>query len=252
MLVLLFLSLAIAFLTVSNLRPSMVQSMTPAYGQMNEQRIGSPSIIRELFNIPPAATLLVYIKYQINNKTSSVSADTNPLRIIELQNTLKLEITPGNIHKPQTTNLVIQTHKGTTAGYESFPIRNFPEQKWVQLVIVREGRRYTVYYNGKIVLSQRTLNYPTVNSSQFIIGDSRISGTFALPRVVPVEYRISDVQNDLRNTSDTRHKPVSPDDAILPKGWSFLPSFGCPNGLFCYPIAQPGSNPLKSWKTPYA
>lgn len=252
MIILLLLSLVIAFFTISSLRPSMVASLTPAYGSLNEQKVGNPGQIKDSFMTPPSATLLVYIKYQINNKTSSITNDT-PLRIIELQNTLKLEITPGNIHKPQTTSLIIKTQNSNKEGsFETFPIINFPEQKWVQLVIVREGRRYTVYYNGRIVLSQRTLNYPTVNSSQFIIGDSRLSGTFALPRIVPAEYHINDVQDDLKKTSDTRHKPVTPSDKIFPESFSFLPSFGCPNGLFCFQQAQPVFNPLKSWKTPYA
>jgi hypothetical protein len=253
MLILLFLSLVIAFITVSSLRPSMIASLSPAYGELNGKNIGSPSQVRDSFMITPSSTLLVYIKYQVNNKTSSVSKESEPLRIIELQNSLKLQITPGNINKPQKTELVIKTQNSSNVvGYESFTLTNFPEQKWVQLVIVREGRRYTVYYNGRIVLSQRTINYPTVSSSQFIVGDSRLTGLFALPRIVPVEYHIQDVRADLKNTSDTRHKPVSPNDKIFPESLSFIPSFGCPNGLFCFQSPQPVFNPLKSWKTPYA
>ena len=155
--------------------------------------------------------------------------------------------------KQPITQLSIQTIENGNNIYEEFIIRNIPQQKWIHLVIVKEGRRYTVYYNGEAVFSERTKNYPTINSSQFIIGDKDISGLFALPRIAPIEYRINDVLSDLTTTSDTRHKPYLPTDSIFPKFLSIFPSFGCPNGLFCFStLSAPVHNPLKHWKTPYA
>jgi len=253
-LILLFFSILISFLVISKLRPSMVETLTPNYGDMNEKQVGSAGKVRDLFMVPPSSTILIYIKCKLNNKTSSINTDAQPVRIIELENSLKLLINPGNIQKPQTTTLVIKTQdSNNAASYETFPIKNFPEQKWVQLAIVREGRRYTVYYNGVVVLSKRTLNYPTINSSQFIIGDLRLSGTYVYPRIIPTEYHINDILDDLKKTSDTRNKPILPTDNVIPNLSKFLPNIGCPNGMFCFSTApQPAFDPLKKWKTPYA
>jgi hypothetical protein len=158
---------------------------------------------------------------------------------------------------PQTTQLTIQTRgENNTVVYESFPIKGIPQQKWIHLVIVKEGRRYTVYYNGVAVFSERTKYFPTINSSQFIVGDNELTGVFALPRIAPTEYRIDNVLQDLSNTSDTRHKPHLPNDSIFPQfsmsNFDWL-NFGCPNGIFCFSTySSPIQNPLKQWKTPYA
>jgi hypothetical protein len=96
------------------------------------------------------------------------------------------------------------------------------------------------------------VNFPTINSAQFIIGDKQLSGDFAIPRIAPTEYRINDVLSDLAATSDTRYKPYLPTESILPSYYFFIPSFGCPNGFFCFSTSKTVQNPLKTWKSPYA
>jgi len=220
---------------------------------MTQTKIGTSTDIRNIFMTPPAATILTYINYKSGNKTSSINTPS-PIRILELQNSLKVELIPGNMKTPDSTQLTVQTRgENNSVVYERFPIKNIPQQKWIQLVIVREGRRYTIYYNGEVVFSDRTKHFPTINSSQFIIGDNNLSGTFALPRIAPTEYRLDDVLSDLAATSDTRYKPYLPTESIFPNFYNIMPSFGCPNGLFCFSTSSvPIQNPLKQWKTPYA
>ena len=251
-LIVLFITLSISLAILSNLRPSMYVSLSPSSGAMTQTNIGSPGDVRANFMTPPSSTILVYINYKTNNKTSSLSNTRKPLRILELQNSLRLELIPGNMKTPETTQLTIQTRgENNVMTYESFPIKGLPQQKWVHLVIVKEGRRYTVYYNGVAVFSERTKHFPTINSSQFIIGDNELRGTFALPRIAPTEYRIDNVLEDLSFTSDTRHKPYLPTESIFPT--FYIPTFGCPNGIFCFSTSSiPINNPLKQWKTPYA
>jgi hypothetical protein len=251
-LLVLFVTLSISLIIVSNLRPNMYTSLSPSSGSMSQTNIGSPTDVRNNFMTPPSSTILVYINYKSNNKTSTLSNNRKPLRILELQNSLRFELIPGNMKSPQSTQLTIQTRgENNVMTYESFPIKGLPQQKWIHLVIVKEGRRYTVYYNGVAVFSERTKHFPTINSSQFIIGDNELTGVFALPRIAPTEYRIDNVLADLAATSDTRHKPYLPTDSIFPQ--FVMPSFGCPNGIFCFSTSSPPiQNPLKQWKTPYA
>ena len=41
---------------------------------------------------------------------------------------------------------------------ETIPLPELPFQKWTMITIAREGRRFDIYYNGKIVTSKRTQN----------------------------------------------------------------------------------------------
>ena len=246
---LLFIVLIMLIITInviSYLRPSILVSLTPKYGKLiNPQNIGNPSQVKDLFLSPSSATILVYIRYQMNNKTPTIGHD-DPIRILQLGNSLQLQLSQNN--GIYTTKLAIRT-QGYSTQTEYIKLNDFPEQKWIHLAIVREGRRYTVYYNGTIAGSDRTQYFPTINSSQFTIGDNRLNGFFALPKLIPTVYRIDDIMNDLKKTSDTRHEPYMPSES----SGSFFPSLGCPNGLLCFSTSsQPTLNPLKIWKTPYA
>jgi hypothetical protein len=252
-LIIFLVATTISLIVISNLRPSVFKGLSPTYGNINETKIGSPSDVRDNFLSPSSGTLLVYLNYKTNNKSSSINNST-PIRILELNNCFKIELNAGNMKTPQNTSVKIQTRgENNSLVYETFPLKNLPEQKWVQVVIVKEGRRYTIYYNGEVVFSERTINFPTINAAQFIIGDKDLSGVFALPRISPTEYRINDVLSDLAATSDTRHKPYLPTDSVLPDFYKLIPSLGCPNGFFCFSTyTAPVQNPLKNWKTPYA
>jgi len=256
-LIILFITISTSLFIISYLRPKAFISLSPNTGPMLNTNIGKPSDVRDNFMVPPSSTLIVYLNYKVNNKTSSIDTSSKPVRILELENSLKIELIPGNNKNPQKTLLTIQTlSENNSITYESFIIKDIPQQKWIHFVLVKEGRRYTIYYNGVAIFSDRTRKYPTINSSQFIIGDDNIVGTFALPKIAPTEYRINEILSDLQITSDTRHKPYLPTDSVIPTFYypSFgYPSFGCPNGLFCFSTSsEPVQNPLKGWKSPYA
>jgi len=242
-------SILIAIITLQTLRPSMTVSLTPKNGDLSKQlNVGTSGQARDTFMAGPSGTLSVYIRYELNGKTFTLGQDSNPIRIVQLGNALQLQLTPGSIKGKPSTNLIVKT-QGTTTQNESISVMDFPEQKWIHLVIVREGRRYTVYYNGQIVASSRTKYFPTINSSQYIIGDQRLRGIFALPKLIPTAYTIDDVRAELQKTSDTRHEPHIDDTSTD----SIFSTFTCPNGFFCFSTSsQPTLNPLKTWKTPYA
>jgi hypothetical protein len=235
--------LAITLTILYSVRPSILEKLTPNTGKLNQQTaIGNTSQARDLFMAPATGTLSVYIYCESNSKTASLG-NKEPLHILQLGSAVQLQLQQGT----GKTTLVVRT-QGQTIQNENISIKEFPEQKWVHLVIVREGRRYTVYYNGIVAGSSRTQYFPTINSSQFTIGDSRLRGMFAFPKLAPTAFTIDEVNNELRSTSDTRHKPFL--DATTS---SFFSIFNCPNGVFCFSTSsQPTLNPLKLWKTPYA
>lgn len=240
----------ILYSVLGTVRPALLNGLSPETGMISEvTKIGSINDARDKFLVPAGATLSVYVYCVVNNKTQGlVSGPEEDIPVIKIGNAVQLKIIPGGVSRPPKTVLSIRT-QGPTAQAETIDLMDLPQQKWVQVVLVREGRRFTVYYNGEVAGSQRTLYFPVVNSSQCTVGDKRLRGQFAFPKIAPVPMRIEEVRQDLAETSNTRHEP---NIAIFSMGLSF-PSLGCPNGLFCFSTSSPPTtNPLKVWTSPYA
>ncbi len=242
----------ILYFILSNARPAILNGLNPQAGFMNSAvKVGSIDDTRNKFLVPAGSTLSVYIFCSVNNKTQSIGGDSDSaIPILQMGNTVQFQILPGGVSMPSKTQLVVRT-QGSTAQTETIQLPEFPQQKWVQLVIVREGRRYTVYYNGKVVGSQRTQYFPVINSSQLLIGDKRLRGEFSFPKIAPVPMRIEEIQQELSETSNTRYEPHVKASYTSPSLFSI--KFGCPNGVFCFSTSSPPtSDPLKTWRTPYA
>lgn len=249
-LVIVFIALLITYSVITTVRPSATAPLTPSKGSMNKPtNVGGPTDARELFLAPAGGTLMSYIFCATNSKTPSIGSKQEPIPIIRIGSTMRLELLPGGVSMPPKTRLMIQT-QGPTIREEEIQVADFPQQTWVHLVIVREGRRFTVYYNGKVVTSQRTNYVPAINSSRVIIGHEGLQGQYVDPKLAGVPYRLEDIQLELAQTSDTRHQPYTSGDV-----WDGIKRLfqGCPNGVFCFSTSgKPTANPLQMWQTPYA
>ena len=239
----------IAYIVLNMTRPAIMKGLTPKMGLLNTQtKVGSSSDVRDGFLSPPGATLGVYLFNAVNSKTPTIGKSQEPISVFSMGSALQFQILPGGVSSPPKTRLLVKT-QGSLAEPEEIPIPMLPEQKWVHVVIVREGRRFTIFYNGQSVASQRTRFFPIVNSSQFIIGDPRLRGEFALPMIAPTPMRLDEINVELSQTSNTRHEPYKPMDFA----GVFSKLGGCPNGLFCFSTSKPPTgSPLQMWQTPYA
>ncbi len=137
---------------------------------------------------------------------------------------------------------------------EVIPVPNFPTQKWIALTILRDGRRFDVMYNNKVVASKRLQYMPAYRSSPLTFGGPSVFGTFSQGRVFNYRLSLSDVRAELARTSNTRFAsstaPTTPDGSggfISP-----LDIFRCPGGVFCGKDTKPPKSPLQIWETPYA
>jgi hypothetical protein len=241
-----FVILTIVYFILSAGRPAALQGVSPKVGSMNKETIvGTINDSRDTFLAPAGATFMTYIYCAINNKTSSLTQD--PITLFKFGSVTQLQLLPGGVSQPPKTRLLVRTQKDAGEN-EYIDLPMFPEQRWVHVAIVREGRRFTVYYNGEPVASKRVIYYPVINSSQLVIGNSRLAGEFALPRFASIPLTQEEIKEILAETSNTKYEPYKPMDIL----GSFA-SLGCPNGIFCFTInSQPTEFPMKTWSSPYA
>jgi hypothetical protein len=162
---------------------------------------------------------------------------------------------------------------------ETLSLPPIPLQKWTMITVAREGRRFDVYYNDSVVLSQMTMFMPVANpiNTNFrgiVSGSEGLLGTLALANVYNYRLKSQDVAAKYRELSDTRGTPYLGNQATTLKpsmsdviglapsyassvgaslGSVGLPNFSlCPKGgCFETPVVRP-ANPLYDWSTPYA
>jgi hypothetical protein len=161
---------------------------------------------------------------------------------------------------------------GTQKYIETMVLPAIPLQKWTMITIAREGRRFDVYYNDRLVLSQKTMYMPVNSSSNssfsgLVSGSAGLGGQIGLLNVFSTRYSTGDVSALFSGTSDTRGRPyltTAQQDlygllpTASPAGFStslstYLPSINLcpPGGCFNSPVIRPAS-PLYDWTTPYA
>jgi hypothetical protein len=247
----LLIALFITYFVIDKVRPEALQSVTPKYGSLNKPiSVGTINDVRDNFLTPSGATFITYLFLGSVGKTLSISPSDNPLTIFTMGSALQLVLLPGGVSMPPKTVLKVMTNNPsvTSSYYEEIILPDFPQQSWVHFALVREGRRYTVFYNGEAVSSHRTDYFPVVTPAKLTIGNNRLRGEFALPKFSNVPLTQDEIKIDLTSSSDTKHEPYKPFNYSL----SFA-NFGCPNGIFCFTAkGNPSTFPQQTWNTAYA
>jgi hypothetical protein len=174
-------------------------------------------------------------------------------------------------------NSVVLDASGSSTNFESviefLPLPPLPTQKWVSVTISREGRRFDIYYNDHLVLSQKTLYNiaTTAGTTGIVVGDSSLSGYGAVFDFKESITNGMEVAASYAQQSDTRGAPLVnlPADTakIVMKGSatgaaganspgytlagltlpSLCPTGGCVTG----PTVRP-AQPWLDWDTAYA
>jgi hypothetical protein len=155
-----------------------------------------------------------------------------------------------NVQSPQSTaQLVVYT---THREFITIPLPPLTQQKWIFISILRDGRRFDVMYDDKIVASHRIDVYPMAVPNPLVIGDKALLGQ-AIHMFTKSSRATPNQISALRASySDMTGQP--PVKFPLP----FLPiPFGnvqtaCIPGIPCNPVSAPPSNALKAWSSRYA
>ena len=162
---------------------------------------------------------------------------------------------------------------------ETIALPPLPLQKWVMISIVREGRRYDIYYNNELVLSKKTdfEIADIVTKDNVKLGNPGFYGTSGLMNISMKSMSGMDVARVYSSYTDTRGVPLlsipstdiskstspttfsysMPSINISPPTLPSLPSLGlsfsvCPSGsCVSTPTFRP-AKPWLDWDTTYA
>jgi hypothetical protein len=198
---------------------------------------------RRFFQSPSSSTLMAYVYLKATDKTSRMGQVSNTL--LQIPDLLQLNTGQSD------AELLVNTYNTSTreTKQERILLPPFPTQKWIQLTILRDGRRFDILYNDKIVASKRLEFMPPLVSAALTFGGLQIRGVYRQGRFFNYRLSLQQVRDELSDTSDTRNKP--PTDITMTIGNPFS-IFTCPGGFFCRGDGRQPKNALQEWETPYA
>lgn len=180
------------------------------------------------------------------------------LPLLQVENNWVLEVSPSPKDKKEYgARLRVQTQHASKFQYETIPLPAIPKQKWVYITILREGRRFDVMYDNRIVASQRLEHYPVVITSPLSVGDKGLSGRVIHMVVNSRRLRPEEVERERKTHVDTSGMVVdmkwNPLHLLDSPSFPLAPIMAeCPAGLPCDTVSAPPQKSLYEWKTPYA
>jgi hypothetical protein len=156
----------------------------------------------------------------------------------------------SNVQIPQSTaQLIVYT---THREFITIPLPPLTQQKWIFISILRDGRRFDVMYDDKIVASHRIDVYPLSIANPLVIGDKALLGQ-AIHMFTQSSRATPNQISALRASySDmTGQPPVKFPLPFLPIPFGNVQS-SCVPGMPCNPVSAPPNNALKAWSSRYA
>lgn len=178
------------------------------------------------------------------------------LNILNISNTIRIELLTApdaSRQKSASTQMIVRT-LGTKQGKQTYfeetiILPDLPYQKWTMITIAREGRRYDVYYNDKLVMSKRT-QFPVdsrVAYSSIVAGDPDLYGKVALVETFPQKLNLSDIVRQYQTKATTTGEPIFPTQFNAEELLPLCKDGSCIKG----PVVKPPT-PLMDWETKYA
>ena len=192
--------------------------------------------------------------------TDSTCADCGRngyIPIFQIGDTCFLEVLPAPDAGRQgqaTVQLAIRTKSNDQYTMEFLVLPPLDLQRWTMITIAREGRRFHIYYNNALVLSQKTDHMIAVTTADkgVVCGNTGLNGKgtfFSLYHSLQSGIDVSTVYSQL---TDTRGVPYVNLSNVNRGPYKFtLPSI-CPSGgCLEKPCIRP-SQPWLEWDSQYA
>lgn len=212
---------------------------------------------QKAWNNTNGATLQFFIYPTISDRTSRTGG--NEYATIFTAGTgeaaplsLKILVTPdaGRGYSLAPAQLIVSEVNGTP---EKIDLPEIPLQRWTSIIIVREGRKFNIYFNGTLTTSHMCTATPSdTGSNDLSVGDTKLTGTIALMTIASHPLDANDVRSYVKTAADTTGAPYLSSGMSLP-----VPTlsdiekiFTCPFGNCSSAVSKAG--PLQQWSSPYA
>jgi hypothetical protein len=199
------------------------------------------------------STLSAFVNVQMGDRTVRMD-DSNYSTLLGIPGVLEFQMAPapttaqGGLENAAVARLRVKTSLGA---WEVIDVPPLPQQKWVFLTILRDGRRFDILYDESIVASHRLMEYPAQIANQISVGDKAFLGQVVHVLMAGTRLTPTQVQQQRAQLANTTGAPPIKFPLPLPIPFGSLQTT-CLPGLPCNPIATPPPSGLKSWSTPYA
>jgi hypothetical protein len=236
------------------LTPTQYIQVGPDTIPLNKVSQAAPSeILNSVWSSKSGATLIFYINPIINDRTAQSGNEYATIVNIGAKQKLKVLVAPDAGRGLSLAPAIFEIYTKNNNKPEVMEIPDFPMQRWTAVVIVKKGRRFNIYMNGKLAVSHTCTAMPDFDETTGLsVGDQRLGGTMMLINLAPIALETNHIRDLMSETIDTSGKPYMPLD--LSSLFSFplpsLPSdFWCPGGNCNTPKM---AGPLEEWVSPYA
>lgn len=199
------------------------------------------------------STLVFYISPEISDRTSISGNEYASIVQIGSKQNFKILVAPDAGRGYDMAPALLEVFIKGNSQPEIIEIPNVPLQRWTSIAIVKQGRKFNIYVNAKLMVSHMCTAMPDFDETQPLrIGDPRLTGEIALMSLASYPMQAPEIQELISNTVDTDGKPIlSSGNTLIP-----IPTmkdieniFICPGGN-CTTPKKPG--PMEEWSSPYA
>lgn len=237
-------------------------------------QLASSEQLSKLWTQTDGATLSFFIYPVVNDRTSVSGNEYANVVQLGRSQTFKLLVVPdaGRGHGMAPAILEVYTKSTTSSsqnsdvacppassgsgnipiGPDEIDIPGVPLQRWTSVVIVKQGRKFNIYINGKLSVSHMCTAMPDFDTSQPLrTGDKRLGGLLALMSLAPYPMQAAEVRSMVQRMADTTGKPYLSSGISLPtlKISDITEHIVCPGGNCSTPIQ---TGPMEEWSSPYA
>ena len=246
------LVLTIAYIIVYIIYPgpgntNVLSAMTPL---SQKKAVVTADVVQKDILGGSGSTVMGLFKLNNGDRTTKYHHEYTPLLYVDNNWYLEISAAPaGKSHS--AARLRVKTNDGGSLKDEIMELPHIPKQKWVFIAILRDGRRFDVIYDNKIVSSQRLENYPVVISSPLYVGNTGLDGSTIHVTTNATRLSPNVVEQYRKSHIDTNNMVLEANsiDLSFPSVKLFAQ---CLPGLPCDPVTKPPGDNLVQWSTPYA
>ena len=117
-----------------------------------------------------SSTVMGFFNFQQGDRTAKYIDKLRPdeyIPVMYVANNWSFEISqrPSGTMDTNARLRVITKGSSGTAVEQLMDLPSIPKQKWICIAILRDGRRFDIMYDNKIVASHRLQNYPVIISN---------------------------------------------------------------------------------------